>query len=267
MDDRDRLKTTFDSAAASYHQARPDYPDALFDTLVQLARLRPGDRLAEIGCGTGKATIPLARRGYSITGIELGAELAAQARLNLTDYPSVEIVNADFESWTPPRAGSFRLVYAATAWHWIDPAIRYAKVWELLGPDGHLAFWRAWHVLPADADPFYADIQDVYNEIGEGLGAPIDTILPAPDKMPDQRTEIEETGLFGSVQVRSFDWEVIYNADQYIALHNTFSAHMTMDPAKRAQLYGEIRRRLGQRPDGLLAHRWGAVLHVARREP
>src|SRR5579859_5680579 len=175
MNDRDRLKTTFDSAASIYHQARPDYPEALFDTLVELAGLEPGDRLVEIGCGTGKATMPLARRGLSITGVERGAELARQARGNLVGYPDVEIVNADFEAWAAsPRPDLFRLVYAATAWHWIDPATRYVKAWELLGPGGHLAFWATQHVLPADADPFYAEIQDVYNEIGEGLGAPID---------------------------------------------------------------------------------------------
>jgi len=57
-DDRERLRTTFESAAQLYQQARPDYPERLYDTLVELAQLRPGDRLLEIGCARGKATIP-----------------------------------------------------------------------------------------------------------------------------------------------------------------------------------------------------------------
>jgi 16S rRNA A1518/A1519 N6-dimethyltransferase RsmA/KsgA/DIM1 with predicted DNA glycosylase/AP lyase activity len=47
--------------------------------LVRLAGLGPGDRVIEIGCGTGQATVPLAERGLTITAVELGAELAAVA--------------------------------------------------------------------------------------------------------------------------------------------------------------------------------------------
>jgi cyclopropane fatty-acyl-phospholipid synthase-like methyltransferase len=54
--ERDRRRMTFDAAAGLYHEARPDYPEALYDALVSLAGLRPGDRLLEIGCATGKAT-------------------------------------------------------------------------------------------------------------------------------------------------------------------------------------------------------------------
>ena len=82
-DDRERLRQTFDRAAERYDQVRPDYPEALYDDLVALAGLTPGDRLIEVGCATGKATRPLARRGFRITCVELGTELAAMARRNL----------------------------------------------------------------------------------------------------------------------------------------------------------------------------------------
>jgi protein-L-isoaspartate O-methyltransferase len=85
--DRERLRTTFESAAASYQQARPEYPAELYDELIRLAGLRPGGQLLEIGCATGKATAPLARRGFRVTCVELGRELAAQARRQLAGYP------------------------------------------------------------------------------------------------------------------------------------------------------------------------------------
>src|SRR5215467_6876106 len=112
--ERVRLRQTFNQAAASYQRARPDYPAALFDDLIEAAGLTPGDRLLEVGCATGKATVPLARRGFRITCIELGADLAAEARRNLGSFPRVTIVNEAFETWEPPQAG-FDLVYAATA--------------------------------------------------------------------------------------------------------------------------------------------------------
>lgn len=51
---RETLRATFESVADGYHQARPSYPTALLDPLVDLAALRSGDRLLEVGCGTGK---------------------------------------------------------------------------------------------------------------------------------------------------------------------------------------------------------------------
>ncbi len=125
--ERQRLRQTFDSAAALYHQVRPDYPEELLEAVIDAAGLRRGDRLLEVGCATGKATIPLAEWGFRITCVELGPALAAEARRNLAKFADVEIVEGSFEEWKPTRNQVFDLVYAATAWHWIDPDVRYAR--------------------------------------------------------------------------------------------------------------------------------------------
>ncbi|MCA1708898.1 MAG: class I SAM-dependent methyltransferase [Actinobacteria bacterium] len=223
-DDRQQLRTTFDSSADLYQQARPDYPGPLYDTLVQAAGLKVGDRLLEIGCATGKATIPLARRGFRITCLEIGAALAAAGRRNLADFPHVEIIESAFETWTPEPREQFDLVFAATAWHWLDPATRYQQAWELLRSGGHLAFWSATHVLPDNGDPFFSEIQDVYDEIGEGL--PPGARLRRPGELPDDHEEIESSGLFEIAVVRHFDWQISYDADEYLRLLDTFSGHI-----------------------------------------
>ncbi|HYX84607.1 MAG TPA: methyltransferase domain-containing protein, partial [Gaiellales bacterium] len=66
------LRTTFDSAADIYDRARPEYPEALFDELMRLSGLAAGDRVLEVGCGTGIATRPLVDRGLRVTCVELG---------------------------------------------------------------------------------------------------------------------------------------------------------------------------------------------------
>jgi SAM-dependent methyltransferase len=261
-DDRERLRATFDLAADDYQQARPDYPDALYNALIEAARLRVGDYLLEVGCGTGKATLPLARRGFRITCVELGPALAAAARRNLAGW-DVEVIESAFETVNLRAADPFDLVFAATAWHWLDPAIRFRRAWELLRPGGHLALWSASHVFPPGGDPFFAEVQEVYEEIGEGL--PEGAAYPQPGELPDVREEIERSGLFGDVVVRHFDWEAVYDADGYLRLLDTFSGHIAMQPWQRDRLYAEIRRRLGERADGRLRRGWGAVLHVARR--
>ena len=244
--------SVFDAAAERYDEARPDYPDELFDDLVALARIEPGARLLEIGCATGKATRPLLARGFRVVCVELGERLAARARRN----PGAEIHVGRFEDWAGDPGG-FDLVFAATAWHWLDPERRYEKAHEQLGRGGHLAFWSALHACPPGFDPFFAEIQEVYDEIGESF--PGDW---PPPPQPDESTEIVATGLFGDVAVRRYLWEVRYTADEYVALLDTFSGHLEMPADRRAHLYAEGRRRLGERR---VRRHWEAVLHVARR--
>ena len=261
---RERLRQTFDGAAGLYQEARPEYPDELYATLIELAGLRPDwDALCEVGAGPGKATLPLARRGFRITCVELGAALAAEARRNLAGFDRVTVVNADFESWRPPAPEEFALVFAATAWHWINPETRYRKAWELLKPGGHLAFWEAVHVVPSGGDPFFREIQDVYDEIGEGM--PDGSVFATPETLGDSKAELEASGLFTEVTVQRFDWEIRYSAESYIRLLDTFSGHIAMADWQRDRLYSEIRRRLAARPDGQLRRHWGTVLNVARR--
>ena len=75
----------------------------MFDDLVTLAGLEPGSRVLEIGCGTGQATRPLAGRGFEITAVELGAQMADVARRNLARFPKVKVVTASFEDWDSRR--------------------------------------------------------------------------------------------------------------------------------------------------------------------
>jgi SAM-dependent methyltransferase len=261
-DERERLRQTFDGAAESYQRVRPDYPAELFDDLIASTGLAPGDRLLEVGCATGKATLPLARRGFRIICIELGGQLAAAARRNLAGL-GAEVIEGRFEDWQPVSGEQFDLVFAATAWHWIDPALRYHAAWRALRPAGHLAFWGAGHVFPDGGDPFFREIQDAYDEINEGL--PPGVTWPRPGEQEEHTAEIEASGLFEVTHVRHFDWEQVYDAEGYIELLSTFSGHMTMEDWQRDRLYTEIRRRLGLRPHGTLRRHWGAVLHVARR--
>lgn len=260
MSDRERLRDTFESVAQRYHSARPDYPAALFDDLISLTGLSPGARLVEVGCGTGKATIPLARRGFDITALERGAALAEQARLNLHDLPNARVLRTSFEDWESET--SVDLVYAATAWHWIDPKVAYARAAARLRPGGHLAVWAASHGYPSDADPFFTEIQAVYQQIGEWR--PEHWPPPPPDQLPGLGEAFEASGLFDVVGVRRYLWAIRYTAEEYLALLDTFSGHIAMEPAKRDRLYGEIRRLLAQRPDGSLTRHWATVLTVGR---
>jgi SAM-dependent methyltransferase len=259
--DRKRLAATFDGVAELYQRVRPTYPGELYDHLLQVTRLPAGAAVLEVGPGTGQATLPLASRGFRITCLEPGAALAAKARTNLAAF-DVEVVEATFENWTPVGE-PYAMVFSATAWHWVDPAVRYLKAAEVLDAGGYLAVWSAVHVFPRDGDRFFEEIQDVYDEINESR--PPDITVSRPQELHDDRAQVEASGLFEVIDITQYDWETVHDADGYIDLLNTFSGHITMEDWQRDRLYGEIRRRLATRPDGLLRRHWGCVLHIARR--
>ena len=261
VDERERLRTTFDEAADLYQDARPDYPKALLDRLMQGTGVGPGAQVLEVGAGPGKATVPLLRRGLRVTAVEPGPALAAHARVNTAGHPA-QVVQVRFEDWHGPW-GVFDLVVSATAWHWVDPERRYQLAEAALRPGGHLAFWSASHVFPPDGDPFFGAIQEVYEAIGEA--DPPGPARLAPGELSEQTEEIAASGLFDVVAVEHFDWTVDYDAESYIRLLRTFSEHIAASTQSRERLFSEIRHRLAQRPDARLRRGWGAVLHIARR--
>jgi hypothetical protein len=116
---------------------------------------------------------------------------------------------------------------------------------------------------PVGGDPFFSELQEVYDAIGEALpaGAP----QPAPGELADQRAEIDESGLFDTVTVEHLAWTVDYTAGTYIDLLRTFSGDIAMTPADREHLFAEIRQPLARRPSGTARRGWGTVLHIARK--
>jgi SAM-dependent methyltransferase len=257
--DRERLRETFGSVAELYDRARPTYPAAVFDDLAELAHLEPGSRVLEIGPGTGKATAELARRGYAVTCIELSAELAEIARRNV---PQARLLVADFEIWEPERA-EFDAVTAFTAFHWIAPELRYTKSSRLLRPGGALAVVMDAHVLPADGDSFFAEVQEDY-----------DAVVPHPDNRgPEPPEKIENwwaegmrgSGQFEAVAERRHLRSLVYTADEYLAVLGTFSDNLALPPEQRNELFRRIRARIDTRPSGTVTKHQLLLLTVGYR--
>ena len=74
---------------------------------LDLAALRPGERLIELGCGDGKVLVAAAQRGLQVTGYELNPLLAAVCWLRTRRYHSqvtVKCGNFWRSSWPPAEA-------------------------------------------------------------------------------------------------------------------------------------------------------------------
>jgi SAM-dependent methyltransferase len=260
---RIRRAHTFDEIADLYDRARRECPDHVFHDLFTETGIDPSSAsVLEIGCGTGQATLPLARRGCRVVCIELGANLARVARRKLADFPRVKIENARFEDWVPGDM-SFDIVFAATSWHWLDPQLRYAKAAAALRPAGVLAFTTGCHAFPPGFDPIFAEMQDCYEAIGE---ARMKWPPPPPEEICDAREEIERSGYFEEARVTRRIWIEEFTADEHVAMMSTASDHRLMEAEKREQLFGEMRRLIEARPGGRIRKHNLTMLHLARKK-
>jgi SAM-dependent methyltransferase len=257
--DRERLRSTFDQAAELYDRARPGYPPALFDDLAELAGIGPGARVLEIGPGTGQATVPLAERGYRITAVELGADLAAVARRNLARLPAAKIVTAAFEDWPLPSE-PFDLVLAATAFHWIDPDVRVAKAADALRPGGALATITTHHIAGGD-ETFFAEVQTCY--LRWDPETPTALRLPTASQVPSSSDELDRSGRFGPAVFRRYEQELSYTTASYAETLLTYSGHRALDPASQAGLLDCIAHLIDTRYAGQIAKRYLIELRVA----
>jgi SAM-dependent methyltransferase len=257
--DRERLRHTFGSVAELYDRARPEYPDEVFDDLAALGGLEPGARVLEIGPGSGQATRELARRGYAVTGVELSPELAAAASRNV---PAAEIEVGDFERWEPEEV-DFDAIAVFNAFHWLAPELRYTRTARLLRPGGALAVVFGVHVLPANGDPFFAEVQEDYDAV---VPHPDNKAPPAPEQIEGWwADEFRGSGFFDTVEERRHLQPITYTADKYVAVLGTFSDNLALPEEQRNELFRRIHARISARPGGTVTKHQLLLVTVGQR--
>jgi SAM-dependent methyltransferase len=245
----DFLKTTFDSHAELYNEVRPRYPQELFDTLEKVSNLSPDAHLLEIAPGTGQATKPLAEKGYSIIAVELGGELAAVGRRELSQFEKVEIITSSFEDVELPLQ-SFDLVFCATAFHWISPEVKFSKTHCLLKDDGYLAIIYTHYVSDKDHDAFFKEAHNIFEKHDKNK-----TVVngKSPILPSDEVKQIPlDTKLFEPVLFKTFPEVLQYSIDDYLKLICTFSFIIAMDPNDKENFLKETRDLANKEYDGVV---------------
>lgn len=252
------LRFTFNHEALLYDKARPHYPAELFDVLIKTTGITPGDRLLEIGPGTGQATEPLAAKGFRITAVELGEHLADVARHKLSHYPNVDVITGSFEETElPPHA--YSLVFSATAFHWIDPEVRFTKTHQLLQPGGHLAIIHTNHVSDEQGDRFHHESQSIYDLYWPPGKDPHH--LPIPNELTPPKLDEER---FRLTLFRQFPLTIRYSAEEYIELLNTYSPTLSLPEEQRVSFLRDMRQLINQRFDGYHTKHFVMTLAIAQ---
>lgn len=98
----------------SDYEQKHSYVSTFGQELVALLSPRPGERILDLGCGTGRLTSLIAESGAHVVGFDSSPEMIESARRN---FPHLEFVAADaarFEVEVP-----FDAIFSNAALHWV----------------------------------------------------------------------------------------------------------------------------------------------------
>jgi len=253
-------RLVFGEVAEQYDRARSSCSDGLVDDVVAYAGVHDGDRVLEVGCGTGKATVLFAARELRVLALEPDPDMAAIARRNCS-HLGVTVENASLEEWHA-APGSFEVLMSAQAWHWIQPEIRLAKAHDLVVPGGALALF--WNRSEWPDSLLSRAIDEVYERVVPALAA------RTPGRSPQDLgrraciDELDASPLFGDLELYEHPWTTSYDTKGYLELLDTQSDHRLLDAERRARLFEGIAAAI-EADGGILPAPYVADLYVARR--
>jgi ubiquinone/menaquinone biosynthesis C-methylase UbiE len=166
---KDREIAFFDSHGASnaYDVFTPETNERLIDIFVRLTCLKPGSRIADLGCGSGVFSHALRQRGYDCTGVDLSPTLIRIARQK---YPGIEFIEGDVENLPFADASFDGVLLAGILHHFSDRSLFVAEVKRTLKPGGKFVAFDPNRMNPAmyfyrdRSSPLYSPVGVTENE-------------------------------------------------------------------------------------------------------
>ncbi len=148
---RPAVNIDFGRTAKDYGAWRAGFPEALYDRLARFRIGAAGQRVLDLGTGTGTLGRGFARRGCVVTGLDPSDSLIGEAqRLDREAGVEIEYVTATAEETGLPD-GAFDVVSAGQCWHWFEQPRAAAEARRLLAPGGALVLAHFdWIPLPGN---------------------------------------------------------------------------------------------------------------------
>lgn len=104
------------------------------EDLLSLLAPQAGERILDVGCGTGHLTAAIAKAGAAVVGMDSSAEMLAKAR---ESYPDIEFRQADVTGFTVDEP--FDALFSNAVLHWVTAASDAARCMaQSLRPGGRL---------------------------------------------------------------------------------------------------------------------------------
>jgi len=162
--ERDK-RVHFDEIVIKYEETRPEWPNDIFEDIINCSINEQGNKALEIGAGTGKATVHFLNKGYDVTAVEISKHMAEFLTERFKDNKDFSILASTFED-AVLEENNYNLIYAASAFHWVDAEIGCPKVFRLLKNGGIFALLRYnFNYIPPKGQDFYEEIQKAYEKL------------------------------------------------------------------------------------------------------
>jgi hypothetical protein len=253
-------RKVFGEVAEQYDAGRSGYADAVAAEV--LAYAGPGDRPAvEVGTGTGKATLPfaglLAGRETPLVCVEPDVRMAEVLRRHTARYPNVHIEERDFEQWQP-GGRRFGLLFAASAWNFLDPDRRWDLAHAALAPGGALALIFGPHgIHDAELRAELAAVADRHGVTGAPhrfLASDFSGGEPGDWDPRWPEAECRRDGRFTDPSALRLRQDRHYDTDHYLRYLTSLSAYRILPDSAREQALADARRLLDAHGGGIDVH-------------
>lgn len=133
-----RVQRQYDRWAGVYDWLWQRYTDRTLSVLEAAVRVRPGERVLDVGCGTGAFEARQADTGATLVGVDVSTQMLAHARRKLRGAPNVAFCQAEACSLPFPDA-RFDGVVNASAFHYFDdPHAALREMRRVLTPGGRV---------------------------------------------------------------------------------------------------------------------------------
>src|SRR5271165_255900 len=143
--------TYWNSTAGRHWVERQESQDTLLAPILaaalERARLRPGEHVVDIGCGTGASSIALAQQvgpSGQVLGVDVSAPMLARAAERLPPAAPIKFARADATTYNFEPAVFDLLFSRFGVMFFAEPARAFANLRAALKPGGRLTFacWR-----------------------------------------------------------------------------------------------------------------------------
>lgn len=117
---------------AQHYDQKLGFVSQLGQDLVAWLQPKPGERVLDLGCGTGDLTAQISQSGAHVVGMDISASMvgAAQAK-----YEQLQFIVGNAEDFHTDEP--FDAVFSNAALHWMThPSNVIACVWQALTPGG-----------------------------------------------------------------------------------------------------------------------------------
>jgi ubiquinone/menaquinone biosynthesis C-methylase UbiE len=106
--------------------------------VIDLARVSPGERVVDVGCGPGVAVRELARRGATVTGVDPSPVMLRLARRTIRSHQGASLLEGTAESLPLDDDSVDVAIAVASAHHWDDHEAALRELHRVLVPGGRL---------------------------------------------------------------------------------------------------------------------------------